>query len=158
MKAMGIAISVLAAVFLLAGCASVRKLASGRITEGIPKLRNPLPTSTKVSFADPVNVSGYTLHARNRSQSQEAFFDAFAAVGVESSARTNGCNLALHVAVTDWEYGDAGFSGKGDRDSVSMSVMLMNLEHERVVARHELYARNLNLLVKRYVEKIFEKK
>jgi hypothetical protein len=62
------------------------------------------------------------------------------------------------VAVTDWEYGDAGFSGKGDRDSVSMSVMLINLGNERVVARHELYARNLNLLVKRYVEKIFEKK
>ena len=152
-----VVVALMAAV-LIAGCAAVGELMSGRIIEGMPKLRDPLPRTVKVYFADPVNVSGYALHARNRKQIQDAFFSAFAAVGVSCSVQTNGCDFAFHVAVTDWEYGDAGFSGQGDRDSVSMAVVLMNLKNERVVARHELYARNLDLLIRRYVEKLFEKK
>lgn len=158
MKIVKTAVLFSVAVVLLAGCETARGFLAGKITDGIPKLRKPLARTSKVYFADPVNASGYALHARNRKQIQDAFGKAFDAAGISHSVKTNGCDTSFHVAVTEWEYGDAGFSGTGDRDSVSMSVIVMKMDVKRVVARHELYARNLDLLIKRYVEKLFEKK
>ena len=110
----------------------------------------------KVYFADPVNIRGYALHERNRKQVQDAFGKAFDALGVSHSTETNGCGYALHVVVDSWEYGDSGFLGDGDRDEVSMSVMLLNRDTERVLTRASLYARNLDLLVGKYVKSLFE--
>ena len=48
-----------------------------------------------------------------------AFGKALDGIGVSHSAKTNGCDIAVHVIGDSWEYGDAGFSGIGDRDAVS---------------------------------------
>ena len=141
---------------LLAGCAAMSEWASGSISEGIPKLRRKLPRTASVYFADPVNAYGYSLHERSRRQVQNAFGKAFEAQGVSCSMRTNGCDYAFHVVVENWEYGDSGFMGSGDRDRVTMAVMLQNRETGRVVARASLYARNLDLLAEKYVKGLFE--
>ena len=140
---------------LFAGCAAISGWMAGSIEEGIPKLRDRLPRTTKVYFADPVNANGYQLHARSRKQVQQAFGKAFDAMGVAHASVTNGCAVAFHVVVEDWAYGDAGFSGIGDRDAISMSVVVMNRQNNRVLTRSSLFARNLDLLVKRYVETLF---
>ena len=48
------------------------------------------------------------------------------------------------------------FSGIGDRDAVEMSVVVMRRDTNRVLTRSSLFARNLDLLVKRYVEGLFK--
>lgn len=141
---------------LFAGCAAISGWMAGEIEEGIPKLRDKLPRTAKIHLADPVNANGYQLHARSRRQVENAFGKAFDAIGVSHSSVTNGCDVAFHVVVDGWEYGDAGFSGIGDRDAVSMSVIVMNRKNNRVLTRSSLFARNLDLLVKRYVETLFE--
>lgn len=141
---------------LFAGCAAISSWMAGSIEEGIPKLRDKLPRTAKIYFADPVNANGYQLHARSRKQVQQSFGNALDAMGVSHSSATNGCDIAFHVVVEDWAYGDAGFAGIGDRDAISMSVIVMNRQNNRVLTRASLFARNLDLLVKRYVETLFE--
>lgn len=141
---------------LLAGCTCIQTLMSGRIDEEIPKLQKKLPRTAKVYIADAVNVNGYKLHARSRKQVEDAFAAAFDGIGVSHSTKTNGCDTAFFIVVEDWEYGDSGFSGDGDRDAVTMSVVVMNRNTERVLTRSSLFARNLDILVRRYVEGLFE--
>ena len=148
--------ALIAIVPVVVGCASIEGWMAGSITEGIPKMRDRLPRTAKIHFADPVNARGYALHERNRKQVQEAFGKAFDALGVSHSTETNGCSHVINVVVENWEYGDAGFLGKGDRDEISMAVMLQNADTDRVLTRASLYARNLDLLVMKYVKTLFE--
>ena len=146
----------MAVIPFVLGCASIEGWMAGSITEGIPKMRDKLPRTAKIHFADPVNARGYALHERNRKQVQEAFGRAFDALGVSHSTETNGCSHVINVVVENWEYGDAGFLGKGDRDEISMAVMLQNADTDRVLTRASLYARNLDVLVMKYVKTLFE--
>lgn len=146
----------MAVVPFVVGCASVEGWMAGSITEGIPKMRDKLPRTAKIHFADPVNARGYALHERNRKQVQEAFGKAFDALGVSHSTETNGCSHVINVVVENWEYGDSGFLGNGDRDEISMAVMLQNADTDRVLTRASLYARNLDVLVMKYVKTLFE--
>ena len=139
----------MAAAPFVVGCASIEGVMSGSIAEGIPKMRDRLPHTVKVHFANPVNARGYPLHERNRKQVQDAFGKAFDALGISHSSETNGCSHALNVVVESWEYGDA-------RDEISMSVMLQDAATDRVLTRASLYARNLDLLVMKYVRTLFE--
>ena len=148
--------ALIAIVPVVVGCASIEGWMAGSITEGIPKMRDKLPRTAKIHFADPVNARGYALHERNRKQVQDAFGKAFDALGVAHSTETNGCSHMLNVVVENWEYGDAGFLGKGDRDEISMAVMLQNADTDRVLTRASLYARNLDVLVMKYVKTLFE--
>lgn len=143
-------------LFMLAGCVSIKGMMAGSITEGIPKLRDKLPRTEKIHFADPVNARGYVLHERNRKQVQDAFGKAFDGLGVSHSTETNGCSCTLHVVVDSWEYSDSGFLGSGDRDDIVMSVILLNTETDRVLTRATLEVRDLDLLVDRYVKTLFE--
>ena len=143
-------------IILATGCASIDRWTAGKITEGIPRLRDKLPRNVKMYFADPINVRGYVLHERSRKQVQDVFTKAFGAIDVNYSTETNGCNYALHVVVENWEYGDAGFLGKGDRDSVAMAVLLRDMKTNRILTRSSLYAWNLELLVEEYVKTLFE--
>lgn len=145
-----------AVLFLLSGCASFEGWMAGSITEGVPKMRKKLPRTVKVHFADPVNPRGYVLHERNRKQVQDAFGKAFDVLRVQHSTETNGCSHVIRVVVDHWGYGDAGFLGSGDRDSVDMTVMLQDTGTERVLTRASLYARNLDPLVLKYVKTLFE--
>lgn len=141
---------------VLAGCATMEGWLAGSIEDGIPKLREKLPRTVKVHFADPVKAGGYKLHARNRIQVQNAFGNALDGIGVSHSAKTNGCDVTFHVVVDRWHYADAGFSGIGDRDEISLSVIVMNNKTDRVLTRSTLVARNLDPLVRRYVETLFK--
>jgi hypothetical protein len=145
-----------ALMLLFTGCASFEGWMAGSISEGIPKLRKKLSRTEKVYFADPVNARGYALHERSRKQVQDAFGKAFDGIGVSHSSETNGCTCVIRVVVDSWEYGDSGFLGSGDRDEVLMSVMLMNAASDRVLTRAVLNARNLDLLVDKYVKTLFE--
>lgn len=148
--------ALVAAAALVAGCASFEEWTAGSIEEGIPKLAERLPRTTKVHLDDPVNVNGYMLHARNRRQIEEAFGNAFARLGVYHSSKTNGCDVSVHVGVDRWEYGEAGFAGEGGRDAVSMSVMVRSLKTNRVLTRASLFARNLDLLAELYARTLFK--
>ena len=149
-------LAVLVPFFVFAGCATVEGWRAGSITEGIPKLRDKLPRTEKIHFADPVNARGYVLHERNRKQVQDAFGKAFDGLGVSHSTETNGCTCTLHVVVDSWEYSDSGFLGSGDRDDILMSVILLNRETDRVLTRATLEAHDLDILVDKYVKTLFE--
>ena len=151
-------ITVAAFALALAGCSTVEGWMAGSIEDGIPKLRDKLPRTTKVYFADPVKSGGYKLHARNKIQVQNAFGKALDGIGVDHSTKTNGCDVAFHVVVDNWHYADAGFAGVGDRDEIALSVIVMNRKTDRVLTRSTLVARSLDPLVKRYVESLFKKK
>ena len=144
-----------AALPLFMGCATISEWMAGSITEGIPKLRDRLPRSVKIHFANPVNVRGHALHERSRKLVQDAFGKALDSLGVSHSTETKGCDYTIHVVVDSWEYGDSGFLGDGDRDEVSMSVMLQRRDTERMLTRASLYARDLDLLVEKYVKSLF---
>ena len=148
------AIALLALV--AAGCAAVSGWMAGSIEEGIPKLRDRLPRTARVCLESPVNANGFKLHARNSRQLENAFGKALDGIGVAHSSSTNGCDISIRVVVGEWEYGDAGFAGQGSRDSVTMSVTVLNRKTSRAITRSTLSARNLDLLVKRYVETLFE--
>ena len=138
--------ALIAIVPVVVGCASIEGWMAGSITEGIPKMRDKLPRTAKIHFADPVNARGYALHERNRKQVQEAFGKAFDALGVSHSTETNGCSHMLNVVVESWEYGESGLLGPGDRDKISMAVMLQNADTDQGIAlcaesgfaRHEI--------------------
>jgi hypothetical protein len=147
---------IVAAALAAAGCAAMNEWTAGRIDEGIPKLRQRLPRTVKVHFSDPVNTRGVVLHERTRKQVQAAFCKAFDELGVQCSPETNGCTHVISVVVGNWEYSDSGFFGPGDRDEISMAVMLQNAETQRVVSRASLHARNLDLLVIKYVKTLFD--
>ena len=148
--------ALLASMPVLAGCAALSGWMAGSIDEGIPKLRDKLPRTAKIYLANPVNVNGRPLHARNLRQVESAFGKALDGIGVSHASKTNGCDIAFHVIVDRWEYGDAGFAGQGDRDAIDMSVVVMRRDTNRVLTRASLFARNLDLLVKRYVEGLFQ--
>ncbi len=149
-------IALAAALPALAGCALVGGWMAGTVEEGIPKLRDRLPRTSRVHLANPVNANGYQLHARSRRQVERAFGSALDGLGVAHSSKTNGCDVSLHVVVDSWEYGDAGFAGFGDRDAVEMSVVVMRLDTRRALTRASLFARDLDALARRYVESLFE--
>lgn len=148
--------TLLAILPICAGCAYLSGIMAGDIDEGIPKLRNKIPRTSKICLKDPVNANGHRLHARSMKQIESAFGKALDGIGVEHSSQTNGCDITIHVVVDGWEYGDAGFAGIGDRDAVTMSVVVMKYDTNRVLTRSVLFARNLDLLIKRYVETLFE--
>ncbi len=143
----------IAALSLMAGCA----LFPGSIEEGLPKLRDKLPETTKVYLPCPLNPRGGFLYTRNANLVADAFAAALKRRGIATvladrrsgkqpdvlaQARTNGCDVVLFSQIQEWDYGEAGFSGFGDRDEVTLSVMLMDATKERVLTRATLYVRN----------------
>ena len=141
------------ALSLMAGCA----LFPGSIEEGLPKLRDKLPETTKVYLPCPINPRGGFLYTRNAKLVVDAFAAALKQRGIATvladkrsgqqpdvlaQARTNGCDVVLFSQIQEWNYGDAGFSGFGGRDEVTLSVMLMDATKERVLTRATLYVRN----------------
>ena len=143
----------IAAFALMAGCA----LFPGSIEEGLPKLRDKLPETTKVYLPCPLNPRGGFLYTRNANLVVDAFAAALKRRGIASvladkrsgkqpdvlaQARTNGCDVVLFSQIQEWNYGEAGFSGFGGRDEVTLSVMLMDATKERVLTRATLYVRN----------------
>ncbi len=144
---------VVAALALAAGCA----LFPGSIEEGLPKLRDKLPETTKVYLPCPINPRGGFLYTRNAKLVVDAFAAALKQRGVATVlsdrrsgkqpdvlalARTNGCDVVLFSQILEWNYGEAGFSGFGGRDEVTLSVMLMDATNELVLTRATLYVRN----------------
>lgn len=134
---------------LLAGCAGL----SGDIEEGLPKLRDKLPETTKVYLACPLKPNGGRLYSRNGQLVVDEFKAAFTARGISvkvddrrsggttdvlDAAVANGCDLVVFSQVLSWQYGEAGFSGFGGRDEVLLSVMLMRPDTRRVVTRANL--------------------
>lgn len=148
--------TVLVAVMFLSGCATIEGWMAGTITEGIPKMRDRLPRTVKIYFADPVNARGYELHEGNRRRVQDSFDKALDALRVAHSTKTNGCSHVLHVVVDNWHYGDGAFFGLGESERVDMSVMLQDLKTDHVLNRAALSASDLDPLVLRYVKTIFK--
>ena len=129
----------------------------GSIEEGLPKLRDKLPETTKVYLPCPLNPCGGYLYTRNAQIVVDEFKAAFARRGIDvvvparrsgknpdviAQAKTNGCDVVLFSQIQEWNYGDAGFSGLGGRDEVTLSVMLMDPVKERVMTRATIYVRN----------------
>ncbi len=140
-------------LLFFAGCV----LFPGEIEEGLPRLRDKLPETTKVFLACPRNAGGGYLNSRNARVLANEFKAAFAARGIAvklderkpgtleadlMEAATNGCEVAVCTQVLAWNYGDAGFSGKGNRDEVLIAVMLMRPETRRVITRAKLHVTN----------------
>ena len=138
---------------LSAGCV----LFPGTIEEGLPKLRDKLPETTKVYLASPLNPRGGFLYTRNAQLVVDEFKGAIEHRGISvtvpkkrsgkpsdvfGKARTNGCDVVVFTQILSWNYGEAGFTGIGGRDEVTLSVMLMDPVKERVLTRATIRVSN----------------
>ena len=136
-----------------AGCA----LFPGTIEEGLPKLREKLPETTRVYLPRPLNPRGGYLYTRNAQIVADEFKRAFERRGIAvvmderrtkdphaapGLARTNACDVVLYTQIVKWDYGEAGFSGIGGRDEVTLDVMLMDAARQRVLTRAKIYINN----------------
>jgi len=141
----------LGAALAYAGCRS------GEIVEGLPRLREPLPEDTRVCLARPYKGAGRPVQARSAKLVTEAFLHAFRARGISVTlpekrsekledfldlARASKCDVALFTEVEDWTYNDAGFSGFGERDEVTLAVTIADLRLRRVISRTRVIVRN----------------
>jgi len=179
-NAVGVAI-----LALVAGCV----LFPGSIEEGLPKLRDKLPETTKVYLPSPLNPRGGFLYTRNAQVVADEFKAAFVKRGISvtmpdkrskgtpdviAQAKTNKCDVVLFTQILEWNYGDAGFSGIGGRDEVTISTMLMDVVLERVLTRATIRVANgigrsslggndepsvvVAPIVEKYVNSLFEDK
>ena len=129
----------------------------GSIEEGLPKLRDKLPETTKVYLPRPLNPRGGFLYTRNAQVVANEFKAAFEKRGISvtmpdkrsketsdimAQAKTNKCDVVLVTQILEWNYGDAGFSGFGGRDEVTLSTMLMDPVLERVLTRATIQVNN----------------
>ena len=141
------------ALLLAAGCV----LFPGTIEEGLPKLRDKLPDTAKVYLASPLNPRGGFLYTRNAQIVVDEFKTAFERRGISvtvpkkrsgtpkdvlAKAVSNGCDVVMITQILNWSYGEAGFTGIGGRDEVTLSVMLMDPVKDRVLTRATIYVRN----------------
>lgn len=142
-----------ALLLLMAGCV----LFPGTIEEQLPKLRDKLPESTRVYIPNPLNPQGGFLYTRNAQVIVDEFRHAFAARGISvhipdrrsgsrrsvaEDAMTNKCDVVLFTNIESWEYGEAGFSGFGGRDEVTLSVVLADPARDRILSRSRIYVAN----------------
>ena len=138
---------------LVAGCV----LLPGSIEEGLPKLRDKLPETTRVYLPNPLNPHGGFLYTRNAQVVAGEFKAAFEKRGISvtmpdkrskqtpdviAQAKTNKCDVVLVTRIIEWNYGDAGFTGIGGRDEVTISTMLMDPVLERVLTRATIRVSN----------------
>lgn len=136
----------ISALAIVAGCV----LFPGSIEEGLPKLRDKLPETTRVYLPSPLNPHGGFLYTRNAQVVASEFKAAFEKRGISvtmpdkrsketpdiiAQAKTNKCDVVLVTQILEWNYGDAGFTGFGGRDEVTLSTMLMDPVLERVLTR-----------------------
>ena len=141
------------ALALAAGCV----LFPGSIEEGLPKLRDKLPETTRVYLPSPLNPNGGFLYTRNAQVVAGQFKAAFEKRGISvtmpdkrsgetldiiAQAKTNKCDVVLITQILEWNYGDAGFTGIGGRDEVTISTMLMDPVLERVLSRATIQVYN----------------
>ncbi len=177
-------------LIFLSGC----MMSPGEIEEGLPKLRDKLPVSTKVYFARPLNRNGAWLYERSEWTVMNAFRTAMTNRNITvttppvpkkkrkrpmtrdelfKTARKLKQDVVLFVQIVKWEYGDAGFSGFGGRDDVTMSVMWINPNTERVVTRSNVKVINsvgkspfggasadesVSPIIQKYIDQIFDVK
>ena len=142
-----------AAVAAAAGCA----MFPGSIEEGLPKLRDKLPETTRVYLPRPLNPRGGFLYTRNAQIVTDEFRKAFESRGISvampdrrsgkqpeiyAQAKTNKCDVVLITQILEWNYGEAGFSGIGGRDEVTLSTMLVDPNLDRVLTRATIFIRN----------------
>ncbi len=141
------------ALAVASGCA----LFPGSIEEGLPKLRDRLPETTKVYLPRPLNPRGGFMYTRNAQIVTDEFKAAFEKRGISvtmpekrsgkqidiyAQAKTNKCDVVLITQIVEWNYGEAGFSGIGGRDEVTLSTMLIDPNLDRVLTRATIFVRN----------------
>ncbi len=175
-------------ITMFAGC----MMSPGEIEEGLPKLRDKLPITTKVYLARPLNRNGAWLYERSEYTVMDAFRTAMTNRGIVVTsppvpkkvqkrpmtreklfemAKKKKQDVVLFVQITKWEYGDAGFSGFGGRDEVTMSVMWIDPNKERVITRSGIKVVNsigkspfgggsaeetVSPIIQKYIDKIFD--
>ncbi len=181
-------ILILSVLLILSGC----MMSPGEIEEGLPKLRDKLPLSTKVYFARPLNRNGAWLYERSEYTVMNAFLTAMTNRNIAVStppvpkeirkrpmtkdelfetAKKLKQDVVLFVQIVKWEYGDAGFSGFGGRDDVTMSVMWIDPVKDRVVTRSRVKVVNsvgkspfgggsadesVSPIIQKYIDRIFD--
>jgi hypothetical protein len=144
MSAKGKVLSLLA-FLLFTGCQT-----NLEIEEGIPRIRKPFSTDTKVFLIGPALEDSDAQFERSPAKVTKAFrmaltkFDINVVTAKErfetkekafEEAKKNKCDVVLYVTIDSWSYADAGFSGIGGRDEVTFNIMFVNPETEKVLER-----------------------
>ena len=156
-----------------------------RITWGLPKVSTALPDGATIYLERPIGAATKGVYARNGMSIVKAFENEFRRRGAKpvvgdkaiadfnmtmANAQKAKCQYALLIDIQRWEYSDAGWSGKGNRDEVFFDVMLVNAERRRVMSRAQVEVTNGVLrsapggndtddavapVIKRYVNKLY---
>ena len=153
------------AVFPFAGCQSAKEALVKEfvdpfrdvITPGLPRLAAALPPEAKIFIARPLGAATQGVYARNGMTLVSALeqelkrHGATVSVGklatanydlAVSDAKAAGAKYLLVLIIQRWEYGSAGWSGRGNRDEVQFDAMLVDAERKRVLCRHSIEVTN----------------
>jgi hypothetical protein len=133
------------AALMLAGCQT-----NLEITQGVPKMREPLPKETKVFLIGPALENAASQFERSPAKATRAFKKALTDFGIDVTtpekmpetrdqafreAVEKKCDVILYVTVESWSYSDSGFSGSGIRDEVNFKVMFVKPDTRIVLER-----------------------
>lgn len=140
-----------AAAVALAGC-----LTRGSVEEHPPKVVDKLPATARVFVATDDKPGAKTLYERRARAVAAALNDALAARGVAVAAGEKSADFAVRMQIVSWEYNDAGFSGFGDRDDVTVELVVENLKTRRVFSRATVRVKSDFAIFRKYVERIWE--
>ncbi|MGN0853168.1 MAG: hypothetical protein ACI4Q3_07300 [Kiritimatiellia bacterium] len=126
------------AIMLLAFCAGC--VTFGSIAEGRPRHVARFPPDTAF-FVDQTDE-----------RVRRAFEDALKARGFEVVDEEEAGDYVIKIEVTNWEYNDAGFSGFGNRDDISLSVRVVDRRKNLVESRATIEIRSDFKIIGKYVE------
>ena len=113
---------------------------SGDIKENLPKRREKFPAGTAFFVK------------KTEPRVAQALATALRARGFKVTEDRAQAKVAVETQVQSWEYNDAGFSGFYDRDEMTLSIRLRDLETDFILARHTVTVRSDFRILAKYVD------
>ncbi len=145
------AVCAFVAAAVLCGC-----MTRGSIEEHPPKVVDKLPATTRTFVSTDDKPGARTPYERRARSLAAALSGALSDHGVAVAADEKSADVAVRLQIVSWEYNDAGFSGFGDRDDVTVSLVVKNLKTKRVVSRATVRVSSDMRIFKKYVERIWQ--
>lgn len=150
-------LSALAALALLAGC-ELPFFVPGGYDEGMPRLYEPIKEGASVWVVRPESPAAKSIYARREHRLVDEFEKAFGAHGAKRPGKKDDAAVVVELKVLSWEYNDAGFSGRRERDHVALSVTLSDPKTKLVLQRANVHIASDFRIIGKYVDSLYKER
>ena len=118
----------------------------GDIQENLPKHRNKFAAGT-VFFVD-----------KTEPRVTNALVEALKARGFKVTDDRAQAAVTVETKVQSWEYNDAGFSGRRERDHVALSVTLSDPKTKLILQRANVHIASDFRIIGKYVDSLYKER